>query len=641
GREVPAYEIPSVRYADFIAAELASLAQGKDQQFWQDIVDHHVPLSLPESWAESNGNVGESAEESISFADLESRLRALAVRARTSLKSVLLAAHLKVLGSLTAEDAFHTGVVYHGRLEAPGADRVLGMHLNTLPFPAERASGTWKEYVERVYAQETDIWGHRRYPLPAIQRDSGAAQRLISVLFEYLDFHQVDTSTVDVAAGLNDGANEFALNVAATKQRIMLIGSTDVISRENLRRLGAMYRRVLEAMAGDFEGDAGASCLPGEELDRVLDAVPAAVEWSSRTTLELFSAQAVATPKAVAVISGDERISYQELDERSNRLAHHLRELGAGPGVIVGLHVQRSLAVHTVMLAVWKTGAAYVPVDPALPADRAAYMLTDAGAELVVTDSFLDSAREAIEGQPATALEVASDPQQLAYVLYTSGSTGRPKGVMISHGALHNLLSSLRDTLETAQAQTWLASTSISFDISGLELYLPLITGGRVVLASDEQAKDATALLGLIDRHRVSHVQATPSGWRLLLAAGFDNTEVAALTGGESISVELANELAAKVQRLVNVYGPTETTIWSSHWEVPGAAIDTVSIGGPLANTQLYVLDTNAQPVPAGITGELYIGGTGLAHGYLGRPDLTAEKFVPNPYGPQGSRLYR
>ncbi|MEU4733428.1 condensation domain-containing protein, partial [Streptomyces sp. NPDC023588] len=442
GREVPAYEVPSVRYADFIAAELAALADDETRAFWQGVVAGHAPLRLPEVWGDPEGSGRERHGVQVPFADLEEDLRRLARRANTSLKSVLLAAHLKVLGSLTAEDAFHTGVVYHGRLEAPGADRVLGMHLNTLPFPAARASGTWQEYVERVYAQETDIWGHRRYPLPAIQRDSGAAQRLISVLFEHQDFQQVGTDAFGTTDALDVGGNEFALNVIAADGRIQLGASTDVISRENLRRLGAMYRRVLEAMAGDFEGDAGASCLPREELDRVLDAAPAAVEWSSRTTLELFSAQAVATPKAVAVISGDERITYRELDERSNRLAHHLRELGAGPGVIVGLHVQRSLAVHTAMLAVWKTGAAYVPVDPALPADRAAYMLTDAGAELVVTDSFLDSAREAIEGQPATALGHATDPEQLAYVLYTSGSTGRPKGVMISHEALHNLLAS-------------------------------------------------------------------------------------------------------------------------------------------------------------------------------------------------------
>ncbi|MEU4733235.1 amino acid adenylation domain-containing protein, partial [Streptomyces sp. NPDC023588] len=638
GREVPAYEIPSVRYADFIAAELASLAQGKDQHFWSGIVERHTPMSLPAGWRAQSGP-SESLRLQVDFRDLEGDLRRLARQADVSLKSVLLAAHLKVLGTLTSDADFHTGVVYHGRLEAPGAERVLGMHLNTLPFPATRPSGTWQQLVERVHAQETEIWGHRRYPLPAIQRDSGDSRRLISVMFDFQDFHQIDAAAVDVEAGLGAGVNEFALSVIATGGTLVVKTSTDALSRANADRLTSMYRLVLQAMATDADGDAAATYLPEVEQVPVSRLRPEAID--NVLTLELFSAQAVATPKAVAVISDDERISYQELDERSNRLAHHLRELGAGPGVIVGLHVQRSLAVHTAMLAVWKTGAAYVPVDPALPADRAAYMLTDAGAELVVTDSFLDSAREAIEGQPATALGHTTDPEQLAYVLYTSGSTGRPKGVMISHGALHNLLTSVRDDIGTGRRGAWLASTSISFDISGLELHLPLITGGRVVLASDEQAKDATALLDLIDRHRVTHVQATPSGWRLLLAAGFDNYAVTALTGGEPISVELANELAAKVQRLVNVYGPTETTIWSSYWEVPDTAVDAVSIGGPLANTQLYVLDTNAQPVPAGITGELYIGGTGLAHGYLGRPDLTAEKFVPNPYGPQGSRLYR
>ncbi|MGN9763525.1 amino acid adenylation domain-containing protein, partial [Streptomyces sp. SD31] len=185
-----------------------------------------------------------------------------------------------------------------------------------------------------------------------------------------------------------------------------------------------------------------------------------------------------------------------------------------------------------------------------------------------------------------------------------------------------------------------MASTSISFDISGLELHLPLITGGRVVLAGDGEAKDATALIGLSAAHGVTHMQATPSGWRLLLTAGFEDRSVVALTGGEPINAELARELRSCVGRLVNVYGPTETTIWSSFWEVP-EGVERVSIGGPLANTQLHVLDAQGRPVPSGVVGELCIGGDGLAHGYHGRPGLTAEKFVPNPFGPAGSRLYR
>ncbi|KJY40763.1 hypothetical protein VR41_14575, partial [Streptomyces sp. NRRL B-1568] len=221
--------------------------------------------------------------------------------------------------------------------------------------------------------------------------------------------------------------------------------------------------------------------------------------------------------------------------------------------------------VLVAMLASWKVGAAYVPVDPALPAERRDYMLVDAGVSVLVTESgvaefdghrvLLDAEREVISEQPATPLDVRVDGDGLAYVLYTSGSTGKPKGVMISHRALHNLLSSMRGVSASDGGSVWLASTSVSFDISGLELFLPLIAGGRVVMASSGQARDAEALLELIAKNSVTHVQLTPSGWRLMLAAGFDDSAVTALVGGEACSLELAGELRARTRRLVNVYG--------------------------------------------------------------------------------------
>ncbi|MET8631103.1 amino acid adenylation domain-containing protein, partial [Kitasatospora sp. NPDC004669] len=256
GRELPAFEAPAVRFADFVAAELESLASEEDRAFWQDVVAEHAPLRLPESWAAAERDPQDRHGLRVPFHDLEEGLRTLAARAGTSLKSVLLAAHLKVLGSVTSDEAFHTGVVYHGRLEAPGAERVLGMHLNTLPFPATRASGTWRELVERVFAQESEIWAHRRYPLPAVQRDSGTRERLLTVMFEYLDFHHVDGETVDTDAGFNDGFNEFALNVVPNNGHLNMATSGEFLSREALGRFAGMYRLVLEAMAADPEGDA-------------------------------------------------------------------------------------------------------------------------------------------------------------------------------------------------------------------------------------------------------------------------------------------------------------------------------------------------------------------------------------------------
>ncbi|MEV7022277.1 amino acid adenylation domain-containing protein, partial [Kitasatospora sp. NPDC093558] len=645
GRELPHYQAPSVRYADFIAAELASLASEDDQTFWRGVVDDHAPLRLPAAWAQADRPAGERHGVQVPFGDLDEKLRQLALGANTSLKSVLLAAHLKVMSMLTADDAFHTGVVFHGRLEAPGADRVLGMHLNTLPFPATRPSGTWRQLVEQVYAQEAEIWAHRRYPLPAIQHDAGNSRQLLSVLFEYLDFHHVDTETVDVAEGLADGINEFALNVIPTRGNVNLGTTTAVLSATALARLGAMYRSVLEAMATDPDGDAAAAHLPEDARQPQHGTV---TEPTTLTTLDVFQAQATATPQAIAVISGDEQWTYQELDAHSSRLAHHLHRNGVTPGSIVGVSLDRTPHVLAAMLAVWKAGAAYVPVDPTLPAERRAYMLTGTAAlitESTVTDPGYDGPHilldtDVIPEHTGVAPEFATDPDALAYVLYTSGSTGRPKGVMIPHRALHNLLTSVRDDIDTGHAGAWLASTSISFDISGLELFLPLTTGGQVVLAGNDQAKDPEALVDLIDTHQVTHIQLTPSGWRLLLTAGFHNDTITALIGGEACTPDLANELLGHVHRLVNVYGPTETTIWSTYWEVPEEA-HTIAIGTPLANTSTHILDSNGRPVADGVPGELHLGGTGLAHGYHDRPDLTAERFVPNPHDPAGTRLYR
>ncbi|MGW4409684.1 amino acid adenylation domain-containing protein [Nonomuraea sp. NPDC004702] len=356
-------------------------------------------------------------------------------------------------------------------------------------------------------------------------------------------------------------------------------------------------------------------------------------------------------PGAVAAICGDERVTYAELDARSRALTRRLRAAGAARGTLVAICASRSIDLLTGLLAVVRAGAAYLPLDPGHPAERLAYVLADSGAQLLLTQRGLSTRLpgdlpsllldepygeepEDEPGEPA----VASD---LAYVIYTSGSTGRPKGVAISHGALANLLLSFRDQLEAGPDDVWLASTSLSFDISALELYLPLITGGTVVIASDEDIRDGSRLAALAAAAGVTHLQATPSGWRMLLDAGFHRPGAVALTGGEALPGPLATELRPRVARLWNVYGPTETTIWSSCWEVPAGVTGAVRVGRPIANTRLYVLDRRMEPVPDGSTGELFIAGDGLASGYPGRPGLTAERFLPDPYGPPGTRMYR
>ncbi len=377
---------------------------------------------------------------------------------------------------------------------------------------------------------------------------------------------------------------------------------------------------------------------------------------SGRGAHHAIEAQAARTPDAVAVGFGDRTLTYRELDARANRLAHRLRALGVGPETLVGLCVERSAEMVVGLLGVLKAGGAYVPLDPGFPPGRIAMMLEDARVRVLITEQdlrealpsgdaevvCLDSDWSGIEGLPETAPDVAISPENLAYVIYTSGSTGKPKGVQVTHGALANFLASMAGLLGVADRDVLLAVTTLSFDIAALEMYLPLTVGGRVEVLPREVAADGGRLAARLGRDDVTMLQATPATWRLLLEGGWKGTPgLAILCGGEALPRALADRLLDKGRALWNLYGPTETTIWSSLAKVePGDS--PITIGRPIAQTQLYVLDARLRPVPVGVTGELYIGGAGVVRGYYQRPGLTAERFLPDPFGKtSGARIYR
>ncbi|MFF2046140.1 amino acid adenylation domain-containing protein, partial [Kitasatospora sp. NPDC058170] len=673
GAEPTASEPLAVRYADFIAAELESLASPEDQAFWQDIVAGRTPLRMPDSWAERHGSAVDHHRQYVPYHDVEEGLQRLAVRAKASLKSVLLAAHLKVMSSLTADDAFHTGVVYHGRLEAPDAERVLGMHLNSLPFPSVRLNGTWRQLVERVYAQETEIWAHRRYPLPAIQRDLGEGDRLIPVLFEYQNFHQVDEDDVDMDATLNSSPNEFALSAVARGGYINLGTTAAVVSQVNLERLGAMYRQVLEAMAADPDADATAGHLPAAELTRLL------TDWNTTTdhpvdtcVHEAFAQQAARTPDNTALTYGDTHLTYAQVNERANRLAHHLRTFGAGPDTLVGLSLERTLDLIPTLLGILKSGAAYLPLDPVNPDDRLAHIVHDAAATIVVTQTtladritaFYDGPLVVIDDQP-TATTIATHPttdptplthpDNLVYVIYTSGSTGRPKGVTLTHANVLRHFAATREQLGFSSADVVTQSHSYAFDISVWEMWGALLHGGRLVIVPTGVSRSPQDFLDLLVGERVTVLCQTPTAFRALTAlAGDRDPRLQQLGlrlvgfGGEKLeTAELrpwTEQLGLDEPTLLNLYGPTETTMHAAYYRLTGEDLDTSGrsvIGLPLHDLRMHLLDKDGRLVPVGVPGEIHVGGPGLARGYLNRPALTAERFIPNPFGPAGSRLYR
>jgi amino acid adenylation domain-containing protein len=371
---------------------------------------------------------------------------------------------------------------------------------------------------------------------------------------------------------------------------------------------------------------------------------------------ELFEAQVARTPDAPALEFGASRLSYRELDRRADGIARRLRALGVGPDVPVALFLERSLDMVVGMLGVLKAGGAYVPLDPALPRKRLAYMVADAEPLVLLTQARLQAelpprrARVVVidpaapPAEPPAHAEVpgpARGPQDLAYVIYTSGSTGEPKGVEIEHASVLNMLGSMRRRPGLAATDTMLAITTLAFDIAVLEIFLPLTCGARVVIAGSDIVGDGAALAGLIERSGVSVLQATPATLRMLLDADWTGAPgLKVLCGGEAWTADLAAELLPRCGSLWNMYGPTETTVWSAV-----ARVETgrpIVIGPPIARTRLYVLGGARQLVPVGVPGELYIGGVGLARGYLRRPELTRERFVADPFSSKpGARMYR
>jgi amino acid adenylation domain-containing protein len=371
---------------------------------------------------------------------------------------------------------------------------------------------------------------------------------------------------------------------------------------------------------------------------------------------QLFEEQVQKNPDAVAIIFQGQHLTYSELNHRANQLAKYLQTLGVGAEILVGICLERSLEMIIGVLAILKAGGAYVPLDIGYPQERLAFMLEDTQLPVLLTQKqlldklpqhqahviCLDTDWEMISQQTSENLNTSIKAENLAYVMYTSGSTGKPKGVQIEHQSVVNLLNSIRQEPGLTSEDVLLAVASLSFDISVSEIFLPLTVGAKLVLASREVIADGKQLLKLHNIHGVTFMQPTPATWRLLLAAGWQGSpQLKMISTGEALPRDLANQLLTKGSTLWNLYGPTETTIWSTGCQVT-TGDEPINIGHPIANTQTYILNSDLQPVPMGTEGELYIGGAGLARGYLNRPDLTSEKFIPNPFSSDPrSRLYK
>ncbi len=562
--------------------------------------------------------------------------------------------------------------------DRPELARLIGFFLNTLIFRADLSGNpTFRAYLTQMRQRAGEAYANQDVPFERLvaelrpERDT-SRNPLFQISFLFLDFEETQElnalSGVQVkAVDIDPEDARFDLTLALWSKPDRIAGffeySTDLFEAATIAVFAEHFKLLTASIIADPDQRVfDIPCLTDHERQRLLidQNATAAAYPQDRCVHQLIEDQAGRTPDAVAVVFGDQSLTYAELNGRANQLAHHLRALGVGTQsqaeVRVGLYLHRSLELVIALLGILKAGGAYVPLDPTYPTARLEFMVADAQIDVLVTQQALMATSPRHEGitlcldhdWPQIAQQPTSTPpgsvgaDHLAYVIYTSGSTGQPKGVQIPHRALTNFLHAMRQVPGMEADDTLLAVTTIAFDIAGLELFLPLLVGARLVLVSRAEATDGARLAALIDTTGATVLQATPATWRILLATGWAGTpRLRALSGGEALSWDLAEALLERVDQLWNLYGPTETTIWSAATRVRRED-RRISLGQPIANTQLYVLDRQQCPVPLAAPGELYIGGHGLARGYLNRPALTAEKFVPNPFTDSpGERLYR
>ncbi|MEV4701990.1 amino acid adenylation domain-containing protein [Actinoplanes sp. NPDC049316] len=646
---------PGVRFADSVAAELTSLGEPADREFWAGVVAERPAFALPAGWGEPD-RPAEHFWVTFGFEDLEERLRRLAAAAGASLKSVLVAAYGAVLGRLGGEERFSSGVVVHTRPEVAGADRMYGVHLNTVPFPFDAPAGTWRDLVRAAFDREARLWPHRWYPMPQMQRDAGG-RRLVRVVINHVDFARLESDAVEADSVMAPGKTEFDLAVTTVGRRVSLKTDTRVLTRPYARRISALFRRVLECMAADPDGDAAVPLLEPAERQLLAAVNDTGLAIPFAAVPRLVEEQAARTPHAVAVTFGATTLTYAELDARADRLAHALHVRGVRPGARVAVLLEPGPDLPAALLGVWKAGAAYVPVDPSYPARRVAAMVASAGVTAAVSEpAYADrlgpldpvlagaAAREAPAGAPPRR---ADDPDEVAYVIFTSGSTGRPKGVEVTHRGLANHVAwAARDLAARGTSGAPLFS-SVAFDLVVPNLWAPL-TSGQTVHVLPPGAGLADLGERLAARAPYSFVKLTPSHLDVL-AHQLTPGQAQALApvvvvAGEPFTRDTLRRWRALAPRarLVNEYGPTEASVGTTVHPVPaGADAGVLPIGRPLPGMTVHVLDGGLRPMLPGVPGELYVGGTGVARGYAGDPALTAARFVPDPYGPAGARLYR
>ncbi len=661
-------DLGGVTYADYalyngkINSKEFSLSE---VHFWVDRLKDLPVLELPIDFSRPVvfSNIGKSIPFVLSD-ELSGKLRILAKENGVSLYVVFLSAWNLFLSKLSGESDIVIGTPVRGR-HTEEVQRLIGFFVNIIPLRnTVNLSVSFSSLLKEINLQMIEAFDHQHVAFDTILKElsfkrDNSRTAVYQAFFTYQDVsnrefmlgdHQINQRSIGRSATHTD----LDLWVKTTDEKVegAIEYRTELFKDETAKFMLDYFVSILEVVSHR-----------SEQPIKELNLIPKAQEdlfvnkWNDTWTdwkeegifYKCFEKQALLTPDAIAACDGLGELSYKELDRKANAWANHLISEGVVPGDLVGLSVHRHNKMLVALLAILKTGAGYVPLDPGFPQDRLDYMIESSGLKImIVEDSLLPRFQEdkavklllsEMKGDNEVHPGVHTNENATAYVIYTSGSTGLPKGVQLPHKAVHNFLKTMADRPGMKGTDKLLAVTTLSFDIAVLELYLPLITGGAVRIAQKEETMDGEALKNIIESENINMMQATPSTWRLLLSAGWKgSSDFKLLCGGEPFPKDLNKSLLPIVKSVWNMYGPTETTVWSTIEELTDPE-ENILIGKPIANTACYILDENQRLLPLGHPGELYIGGEGLADGYKGRQDLTDERFIPNPFR-AGEKMY-
>ena len=660
------------QYAAWLQEPEQQQRSGNDKSYWLSIhKDAAQDLELPADFPRPPLKTYNADRIVVQLApDLNEKINQASRQCSVTPFTFLLSAFGVLISRLTGQQDFNVGIPAAGQLQVED-DRLVGHCVNFLPLRLNvAASASFTDVMNKVQSAVFDGFEHQFFTYGELVQELAltadpSRNPLVSVVFNVDRMSEdFDYGDLDVKIGTNPRAYEvfeLFLNIVITGNRIELecTYNTDLYAQDTVRRWMDLYKNLINsALVKANQSVQTMPLLSAETLREIT------IDWNN-TQLDfpkdmclhdLVSNQAQKTPTAIAVKFANQTLTYEQLEQQSNQLAHYLLSLGVRPDQRVGLCVDRGGQLFVALLGILKAGGAYVPLDPEYPLDRLAFMVEDAALSALVADGDLlsrlpqcempivrlDQVPSVFASQPTVMPATTVTPENTAYVIYTSGSTGKPKGVLVPHRSVVNLLFSLYKSPGFAAGDTIVALTTLSFDIAVPELFLPLTVGSPALLLSKDEAVDGVLLRQRVEELRPTFLSATPATWRMLIAAGWEgNRAIKVVCTGEPMPADLAKQLFARCSELWDLYGPTETTVWSTGYKMP-AADAKILIGKPIHNTQIYVLDTAQQPVPVGVPGEMYIGGSGVTRGYWQRDELSQQKFIDNTINPQDpGKLYR